>query len=60
VFDVAVNGTTVYPHLDVFVAAGGLYKTFDLTVPATVANGQLSVKLTAITGHPKINAIEIQ
>src|SRR5262249_8222934 len=36
VFDVAINGITVYPHLDVFAAAGGPNKAMIQSYPVTV------------------------
>jgi hypothetical protein len=60
VFDIAINGTTVQSHLDLFSAAGGGNKAYDLSWPVTVSGGRVTVTLTAVTGYPKINAIEIQ
>jgi hypothetical protein len=59
VFDVALNGTTVQSHLDIFAAAGGGDKAYDLSYPVTVSGGHLTITLTAVTGYPKISAIEI-
>jgi hypothetical protein len=59
-FDVALNGSTVRTRLDVFAAAGGANTAYDLTYPVTVTNGQVTLTLTAVTGSPKINAIEIR
>jgi hypothetical protein len=59
VFDIAINGTTVQSHLDIFAAAGGANKAYDLSFSATVSTGQVTITLTAVTGFPKINAIEI-
>jgi hypothetical protein len=60
VFDIAINGTTVQSHLDLFSAAGGGNKAYDLSWPVTVSGGQVTITLTAVTGYPKINAIEIR
>jgi hypothetical protein len=59
VFGVAINGTTVQSNLDVFAAAGGTNKAYDLSFPVTVSGGQVTITLTAVTGYPKINAIQI-
>jgi hypothetical protein len=60
VFNIAINGTTVLSNLDLFSAAGGANKAYDLSYPVTVSGGQVTVTLTAVTGYPKINAIQIQ
>jgi hypothetical protein len=59
IFDVAVNGTAVTSRLDIFAAAGGGNRAYDLSYPVTVSNGQVSITLTAVSGFPKVNAIEI-
>jgi hypothetical protein len=59
VFNVAINGTTVQSNLDIFAAAGGANKAYDLSFPVTSSTGQVAITLTAVTGYPKINAIEI-
>jgi hypothetical protein len=60
IFDIGLNGKTVYKHLDVFSVAGGINKAIDLAFPVTVSNGSISVTLGAVIGSPKINAIEIR
>jgi hypothetical protein len=60
VFNIQINGTAVQTNLDVFSAAGGGNKAYDLSWPVTVSGGQVTITLTAVTGYPKINAIEIQ
>jgi hypothetical protein len=59
VFDVAINGTTVISHLDVFATAGGANKALDASYPVTVANGVLAIALTPVTGLPILSALEI-
>jgi hypothetical protein len=59
VFDVALNGTTAFSHLDVFAAAGAAFKAIDLSVPVTVSNGSVSIVLTPVSGLPTLNALEI-
>ena len=59
VFDVAINGTTVTSHLDVFASAGAANKAFDASYPVTVTGGLITITLTPVTGLPTINAIEI-
>jgi hypothetical protein len=58
VFDVAINGTAVYPHLDIYAAAGA-NAPLDLAYPVTVTGGQIAITLTSIIGNPTVNAIEI-
>jgi hypothetical protein len=60
VFDVVLNGTTVYSRLDVFSAAGGGNTAPDLAYPVSVSAGRLSIALIGAVGLPKINAIEIR
>jgi hypothetical protein len=60
VFDVAINGTTVSPHLDVVSVAGGANRALDLVYPTTVSGGQVTITLTPVTGLPIINAIELR
>jgi hypothetical protein len=60
VFDVAINGRTLYPRLDIFTAAGGANIAFDLQYPVTVSDGRISINLAAVTAFPKINAIAIR
>jgi hypothetical protein len=59
VFDVALNGSTVQTHLDIFAAAGAGNKALDLSYPVTVAGGVLTVAMNPVTGLPVVNAIEI-
>jgi hypothetical protein len=59
VFNVYIHGTTVQPNLDVFAAAGGADRAYDLSCPVTVSGGQVTISLTAVAGNPKISAIEI-
>jgi hypothetical protein len=60
IFDVAINGTTLTSHLDVFSAAGGIDRALDMVYPVTVTGGQVTITLTPVTGLPIINAIEIR
>jgi hypothetical protein len=59
VFDVALNGSTVQTHLDIFAAAGAGNKALDLSYPVTVAGGVLTIAMNPVTGLPVVNAIEI-
>ncbi|MGA9624182.1 MAG: malectin domain-containing carbohydrate-binding protein [Bryobacteraceae bacterium] len=59
VFDIVLNGTTVYSHLDILAAAGGANIALDLGCPVTVANRQVTVTLVPVVGVATINAIEI-
>jgi hypothetical protein len=60
VFNIQINGTTVQSSLDIFAAAGGGNKAYDLSWPVSVSGGQMTITLGAIVGLAKINAIEIR
>lgn len=59
IFDIYINGVLAYPRLDIFAAAGGANRAFDLPLAVAAADGQVDIKLVAITGNAKANAIEI-
>jgi hypothetical protein len=59
VFNVQLNGTQVATNLDVFAAAGGMNKAYDVSYPVTVSGGQVTITLVAVAGFPAVNAIEI-
>jgi hypothetical protein len=60
VFNVQLNGTQVATNVDVFAAAGGMNKAYDVSYPVTVNGGQITITLVAVTGFPAVNAIEAQ
>ena len=60
VFNIQINGTTVQSNLDIFAAAGGTNKAYDLSFPVTVSGGQVTIALGAVVGFEKINAIQIR
>lgn len=58
VFDVKMQGNTVFPKLDVFATAGAntaLIKGADITV----TNGTIAIEFDNIADHAKVSAIEI-
>jgi len=59
VFDVGLQGSVVFPKLDIFAAAGA-NAALTKTVQVTVASGELDISFNHVSGlYPKINAIEI-
>lgn len=58
VFNVLVEGATALPNLDVF-AEVGLNHALVKSVPATVADGKLTIDLTVVVQNPQICAIEV-
>lgn len=58
-FDVAINGNRVLSRIDVAANAGGQYKPWDVSVPVTVTNGQITVALLGVLDNAIINALEI-
>lgn len=59
VFSVALNGTTVRTGVDVFAEAGGINRALDLSFPATVTGGQVTLTLTGVVAAPMISAVQI-
>jgi hypothetical protein len=59
VMNISMEGNVVLPNYDIFVEAGGLYKAVRRTVNITVTDGVFNLKITAVKGKAKINAIEI-
>lgn len=58
VFNVLVEGLTVLPNLDVF-AEVGLNHALVKSVPATVADGKLTIDFTVVVQNPQVCAIEV-
>ena len=59
--NIALNGTTVVTGLDVWTAAGGPNRAYDLSFPVSVTNGQLTISLTCTSPNnsAEVNAIQI-
>jgi Malectin domain len=59
VFNVSVQGTVVFPDLDIFAEVGA-NSALIKTTTASVTNGTLTIGFTPVSGlNPKISAIEI-
>ena len=55
VFNVEAEGTTVISNLDIFAAAGGKNKAYDVGVKTTVADGALNIRfIQGSADQPKI------
>ena len=59
VFDVSLNDTLVYSHLDVFKATGGKDKALDLSYKVRVTNGKVTISLAALKSNAMISGLEI-
>jgi hypothetical protein len=59
VFNINVNGMAIGGPFDIFAAAHGANVAADMAVWVHVTDGQVTITLTAVTGNPKVNAIEI-
>jgi hypothetical protein len=59
VFDVTAEGKLIVNDLDIFSAAGGKNKAYDVTVPVTVNDGTLNLNFTTVKDNAKISAIHI-
>jgi hypothetical protein len=59
--NIALNGTTVVAGLDVWTAAGGPNRAYDLSFPVNATNGQLTISLTCTSPNnsAEVNAIQI-
>jgi beta-mannanase len=58
VFNVALQGNTVFSNLDIYAAAGA-NRALVKSANASVTNGTLAINFTHVVQNPKINAIEI-
>ncbi len=56
-----LNGTTVFTNMDVWTAAGGPNRAYDLSYPVSVTNGQLTITLTCTSPNnsAEVNSIQI-
>jgi len=59
VFDVRLEGQTVFAGVDTFRLAGGRDTAVDLTTTVDVTDGVLTIDFTASVGTAKINALAI-
>jgi hypothetical protein len=57
-FNIVINGTTYFPSFDI-LAAVPPNTAYDVSIPITVANGQITIQLVPVSGPAKIDAIEI-
>ncbi len=58
-FNIVVNGNMVDQNLDVFTAAGGQDRAYDLKLPIVVTNQWITIQFQAVADHPIVNALEI-
>ncbi len=60
VFNVAINGSQVLNHFDIFLTAGGADKALVKEFNATAdANGNIAIDFSNVTDNAMVNAIEI-
>jgi YVTN family beta-propeller protein len=57
-FNIVINGVTYYSSFDILANAAP-NTAYDLSIPVTVGNGQITIQLVPVAGPAKINAIEI-
>jgi hypothetical protein len=60
VFNVILEGQTVLPSFDIYTAAGGSNIAWSQTFSVTVADAQMDIQFTPLTGNSRISGIEIQ
>jgi hypothetical protein len=60
VFNISVNGMAIGGPFDIFAAVHGANVACAMPAWVHVTDGLVTITLTAETGNPKINAIEIQ
>ena len=58
-FNIVVNGSMVDQNLDVFTAAGGQNRAYDLKLPIVVKGQWITIEFRSVTDNPIVNAIEI-
>ena len=58
IFDIVINGATVYPSFDI-LALTSPNSAVDQIFNVNVVDGQITITLNPVTGSPKVNAIEI-
>ena len=56
IFDVYIQGTKVISNLDIF-ALVGKNAAYDVSFPATVADGTLNIRFSTIADNAKVNAV---
>jgi hypothetical protein len=57
-FNILVNGTTYFTNFDI-LAMVAPNTAYDLSIPVTVSNGQVTIQLVPVSGPAKVDAIEI-
>jgi YVTN family beta-propeller protein len=57
-FNIVVNGVTYFFNYDILATVGSMTAN-DLSIPVVVSNGQITIQLVPVTGHAKLNALEI-
>jgi len=58
VFNIVINGTTVYPNFDI-AGLTGANTALDETFVVSAGNGVIAIQLVPVTGSPKLSGIEI-
>jgi large repetitive protein len=59
IFDVYIQGTKVISNLDIF-ALVGKNAAYDVSFPATVADGTLDIRFSTIADNAKVNAVLVR
>jgi len=57
-FNIVVNGITYFFNYDILATVGPM-TAHDVSIPVAVNNGQITIQLVPVTGHAKLNALEI-
>jgi hypothetical protein len=58
VFDIAINGNAVHSRFDI-LSQTGPNTALDQSYSVNVTDGQISIRLTPVTGTPKLSGIEV-
>ncbi|MGH7391440.1 MAG: malectin domain-containing carbohydrate-binding protein [Candidatus Rokuibacteriota bacterium] len=58
-FEVHLEGVQVLAALDVWAAAGGQHRAYDVLLPVTVMDGQLDLAFIRVVGNPMVGAIVV-
>jgi hypothetical protein len=59
IFNIAINGVTKVSNLDLFIAAGGVNRAYDLDFVVNVTSNQVNIDLQYVKGNPIVAAIEL-
>lgn len=57
-FNIVINGTTYFSNFDI-LAVAPTNTAYDLSIPVTAGNGQITIQLVPVLGPAKVGAIEI-